>query len=171
MFQDALSEVSKVYPPLKPKEVLVDVIKLHAWIKNFCKQCRRVTRKLQYVTKKTKLKLSLTEGGKEGKSKIVASNKYLESKRCGRSVWDLTSGTRPQSLERNEKRERKCVCKELLASRRQKAYMTTSANKVLRLGVSRRVWGASSLEGAMGRTRVESHIVDRSQRASKSSLF
>ena len=87
---------------LKPKEVLVDVIKLHAWIKKFCKQCRRVTRKLQYVTKKTKLKLSLTEGGKEGKSKLVASNKYLESKRCGRSVWELISGTRPQSLERNE---------------------------------------------------------------------
>ena len=29
--------------------------------------------------RKTKLKLSLTEEGKEGKTKLIASNKYLEN--------------------------------------------------------------------------------------------
>ena len=77
VLQDAMSEVLKVYPPLKLK-VFADDVRLHVWNKNSAKsglQC-----KLKDEIPKTKWKLSLKGGGKEGKSKLIASNKYFESK-------------------------------------------------------------------------------------------
>ena len=38
----------------------------------------RALEKVQLKVKKAKLMISLTEGGKEGKSKLIASHKYLE---------------------------------------------------------------------------------------------
>ena len=46
----------------------------------FCKQCQGWSASSRRKFKKTTLKLSLTEGGKEGKSKVTASNIFFESK-------------------------------------------------------------------------------------------
>ena len=53
-----------VYPQLRLK-VYVDNIKLTFGLKN--------------VIREAKLKLSLTEGGKKGHNKLIASNNFLES--------------------------------------------------------------------------------------------
>ena len=37
----------------------------------------------QQCSSRCKIEVSLTEGGKEGKSKLIESNKYFESKICG----------------------------------------------------------------------------------------
>ena len=81
VLQDALGEVLKVYPPLKPK-ALLDDIKLYLWRVNqeVPRAVPKVVGKLKDEIRETKLQLSLTEEGKEGKSKLIASNMYLKLK-------------------------------------------------------------------------------------------
>ena len=76
------------------------------------------------------LKLSLTEGGREGKSKLVASNRYLESECCGMceeegtgisdSVDDLGLEIRNQTkmLGKKKGETEEGVCRDLPSSRK-----------------------------------------------------
>ena len=87
VLQDALSDVTKINPPLKLK-VFVDDIAALLVVKN-----REVAEMAQMTMKKFKeevgrkgLKLSVTENGKEGKSKMIASCRLLEDEllQCSR---------------------------------------------------------------------------------------
>ena len=139
-------------------KVFVDDINLHAWVKSreVLRAVPRVVCKLKKVMHKTRLQLSLTEGGKEGRCKLIASNKHLESTLCGMceesqtvwNVWELTSGIEPKRRGKKEKGKLvKCIqriafiwkTKEL-----RKPYMRAGTSKVLRMGVVRSVWGSKA---------------------------
>ena len=94
----------KVYPPLKLK-VFVDDIKHHLWRMNqeVPGAVPTVVGKFKMVSTKQKWKLSLTEGRTEGRSKLVASNKCLQSELCGlcekkesesHIVWNIENQTK-----------------------------------------------------------------------------
>ena len=71
----------KVYPPLELK-VFVDDLKLH-FVENESRRIEAVPKVIEKPESKirtAKVELSLTEEGKEGKSKLAASNVYFESK-------------------------------------------------------------------------------------------
>ena len=73
MLQDALSEVIKIYPPLK---LMVFVDDIPAPVKEVvAEMAKKVMKKL----KEEFVKLSVTEKGKEGKSKMIASCGFLEN--------------------------------------------------------------------------------------------
>ena len=76
--QDALIEVTKIYPPLKLK-VFVDDITAQVQGRNMdvAEMAKKVMKKLKEV-EKTGLKLSVTENCKEGNSKMNASCGFLE---------------------------------------------------------------------------------------------
>ena len=72
---------SDVHPLLKLKGC-VGHIELHLWqrFKKFLKAIQQVVGNLKNMIRKTKLKLPLTDEKKEGKKKLVAFMKFLESK-------------------------------------------------------------------------------------------
>ena len=83
VLQEALSEVTKIYPPLKLR-VFVDDITALLMVKNkeVAEVAKKVMKKLKEEVEKKGLKLFVTENGKEGKSKMIASCGYLEEQLC-----------------------------------------------------------------------------------------
>ena len=77
--QDALSEVTKNYPPLKLRVFVDDITAL---LKRKNKVVAEMAKKLMKILKeeveRKGLNLSVTEDGKEGKSKMIASCGFLE---------------------------------------------------------------------------------------------
>ena len=108
VMQDAMSEVLKVYAQLKLK-VYVDEIKIHVWEKNqdVLQTVPHLVSKLESVIQGSKIKLSLMKGVTEWQSKLIASNRYLESddfQRCkdemsySVNIWEQISEIRRKSL-------------------------------------------------------------------------
>ena len=107
---------------------------------------------------KTKLKLSLTEEGREGKSKVIASSKFLESKLLklckdeGIGNSRRVEYLRLDVMNQTKKRERengRNVRRGLVSSNRQKNFrkadMGSGIINVLRMGVvPGRVWGSEA---------------------------
>ena len=81
VLQDALSEVTKIFPPLKLRVFVDDIT---AFLKRRNKELVEMAKKVLKNSKKEVeekgLKPSITEGGKEGKSKAITSCKYLEER-------------------------------------------------------------------------------------------
>ena len=77
--QDALSEVTKIYSPLKLR-VFVDDITALLRRKNkvVAEMAKKLMKILKEEVERKGLKLSVTEDGKEGKSKMIASCGFLE---------------------------------------------------------------------------------------------
>ena len=74
VWQDALSEVTKIFPTLKLR-VCVDDITALVKGKNeeVAEIAKKVMKKLKEEVEKQGLELSVTENGKDGKSKMIAS--------------------------------------------------------------------------------------------------
>ena len=80
VLQDALSEVTNIYPSLKLRVFVDDIAALvQGGNKDVAEMAKKVMKKLKEEVEKKGLKLSVTENGKEGKSKMVASCGFLES--------------------------------------------------------------------------------------------
>ena len=77
---DALSEVLKVYTLVKRIRGRHPTSFVGNESRRAIGRCLRCSESLRMRVGKTKLKLSLTEEGREGKSKVIASSKFLESK-------------------------------------------------------------------------------------------
>ena len=103
VLQDALSEVAKIYTPLTLK-VFVDGITVLLKEKNkvVVEMAKKVMTKLREGVERTGLKLSVTEDGKDGKSKMIASCGFLENelRQCSREgvtladrAWRLWAST------------------------------------------------------------------------------
>ena len=95
VLQDALSEVTNIYPPLKLR-VFVDDLTALLMGKNreVAEMAKKVMKKLKEVGEKG-LKLSATNNGKEGKNKMIASCGFLEDelRKCSRTVWNRLEWT------------------------------------------------------------------------------
>ena len=120
VLQNALSEVMKVYPLLKLRRVLVD--KITAFMKGRNKELVEMAEKVLMAMKseveEKGLKLWITEGGKEGKSRVITSCEYLDEgfpeyskEGIGLATSIETLGvdlrTRTKQLEAKEKARRK----------------------------------------------------------------
>ena len=99
VLQDALSEVTKMHPPLKLR-VSVDGITalLKGRNKEMVEMADKVLRKLKKEVEENGLKLSVTENGKEGKSKMVTSRRYVEE-----NLWECSFQKRVVMAESVEK--------------------------------------------------------------------
>ena len=79
VLQDAVSEVTNFYTPLKLRVFLGDTSALlMERNREVAEMAKKVMKKLKKRERKA-LKLSVTEDGKEGKSKLVASCGFLEN--------------------------------------------------------------------------------------------
>ena len=80
VLQDALSEVTKIYLTLKLRVFVADITAV-AKGKNreVAEMAKKVVKKLKEEVVKKGLKLSVTENGKEGKSKMIVSCGFLEN--------------------------------------------------------------------------------------------
>ena len=124
---------------------------------------KKVTmKKLKEEVEKKRLQLSVTENGKEGKSKIIASCGFLEnelrqfSREEGVTLADgvgtlcVDSRTRVKRLGAEEKARRK-KCKEMFSlTKKNKAfpnsYMKVGVKKLLRAGMMpARAWGIQAV--------------------------
>ena len=78
--RDALSKVTTIYTTLK-LNVFVDdfTALLKGKSKDVAEMAKKVMKKLREEVEKKGLKLSVTENGKEGKSKMIASCGFLEN--------------------------------------------------------------------------------------------
>ena len=157
VLQDALSEVTKFYPPLKLRVLLL-------MEKN--KEVAEMAKKVKEEVERKGFKLSVTESGKEGKSKMIASCGFLEnelshfSKEGGVTLPDCveTLGvdlrTRVKKLgAKEEARRKKCKVRFSLVKKKkvfQKNYMKVGFKKLQRAGmIPARTWEvhASSCSG------------------------
>ena len=99
VLQDALSEVTKFtrrYSTIERTN------------KEVSEMARKVMREFQEEVEEKGLKLSITETGKEGKSKMIASCGYLEEKlrQCSKEANRLGWTSGPESREREPKKKR-----------------------------------------------------------------
>ena len=80
VLQDAFSEVAKNYPSLKLR-VFVDDITALLMVKNkeVAEMAKKSDEKAERRSGENGLKLSVTENGEEGKSKMIASSGFLEN--------------------------------------------------------------------------------------------
>ena len=105
VLQDALSQVTTIYPPLK---LMVFVDDITALVKE---KNREVAEKAKKVMKKLKeveqegLKLSVTENGREGKNKMNASCGFLENelRRFSREGVTLAESVESLGVDLREK--------------------------------------------------------------------
>ena len=86
VLQDALSEVTKFYPPIKLR-VFVDDITALLMRKNreVSEMAKKVIKKLKEEVERKGLNLSVTEDGKEGKSKMMARDMKVGIKKMLRA--------------------------------------------------------------------------------------
>ena len=158
VLQDALSEGVKIYPPLKLR-VFVDGITalLKGRNKEVAEKAKKVMKKLKEEVEKKCLTLSVTENGKEGKSKMIASCGFLENelRQCSKvggvtmadSVKtlgvDLRRVKKAGSQRRSKEEEVQCEMNGAF----QKNYMKVGAKKLLRAGmVPASTWRAHAVE-------------------------
>ena len=163
VLQDALSEVTQIYPPLQLR-VFVDDITAPLMGKNreVAEMAKKVMKKLKEEIEKKGLKLSVTENGKEGKSKMIASCGFLEdelrqySKAEGVTLADSvgTLGvdlrTRVKRLGANEKaRRKKCKVRFSIVQKNKslpEILMRGGVKKLSRAGMMpARTWGAHAV--------------------------
>ena len=78
VLQDAQSEVLNIYPPLKLRVFVGDIAAWRGRNKEVAEMAKKVMKKLKEEVEKKNLKLSVTENGKEGRSKMIASCGFLE---------------------------------------------------------------------------------------------
>ena len=79
MLQDALSEVMKILPLLKLRVFVDDITALvKGNNKEVVEMAKEVMKKLKEAVGKKGVNLSLTENGKEKKSKMIASRGFLD---------------------------------------------------------------------------------------------
>ena len=120
ILQDALSEVTKIYHPLKLRVFVDDITAFSKGVnREVAEAANKLMKKLKEEIEKKGLNMSVTENGKEGKSKMIASCGFLEdefrqsSKEEGVTMADSveTLGvdlrTRVKNWERKKKREGK----------------------------------------------------------------
>ena len=80
VLQDALSEVMEILPPLNLRVFVDDITALvKGRNKEVAEMAKKAMRNLMEDVEKKGLKLSATENGKEGKSKMIASCRFLEN--------------------------------------------------------------------------------------------
>ena len=78
--QDAPSEVTKIYPPLKLRIFADDITALLMGKKSVvAEMAKQVMKKLKEEVKKKGLNMSVNQNGKVGRSKIIASCRSLEN--------------------------------------------------------------------------------------------
>ena len=72
--------LQKIYPPLKLRVFVHDITAL-LMVKNkvVAELAKKVMKKLKNEVERKGLKVSVTEDGKEGKSKMIVSRGFLES--------------------------------------------------------------------------------------------
>ena len=77
VLQDTFSEVTKIYLPLKLGVFVDDIL----WRRNrdVAEMAKKVMKKMKEEVEKNGLELSVTENGKEGKSKMIASCGFPEN--------------------------------------------------------------------------------------------
>ena len=155
VLQDALSEVTKIYPSSKLRVFKDDITALVERIEKW-RNGKTVMKTLKEEVEKHGLKLSITENGKEGK-KMIASCGFLENelsefrKEEGETLADReeTLGedlrTRVKSLGAKEKaRRKKCKVRFSLIKKNkafQRNYMKVGVKKLPRAGmVPTRTW-------------------------------
>ena len=143
----ALSEVTKNSPPLKLR-VFVDDITALLMGKNWevAEMAKKVMKKLKEEFEHKSLKLSVTENGKEGKSLVIASCRFLEDELRQYSKERVTMvdsvetlgvdlRTRVKRLGVKEKAKRKkCKLRFSLTKKNeafQKSYMKLGVKKVV----------------------------------------
>ena len=80
VLQDAISEVTNIYPPLKLRVFVDDITALlKGKNRDIVEMAKKVMKKLKEEVEKKGLKLSVTENGKEGQSKMSAPRGFLEN--------------------------------------------------------------------------------------------
>ena len=81
VLQDASSEVMKVCPPLKLKVFVDDITAfMEGQYKELPGVAEKVLKTIRREVEEKGFKLSITERGKEGKHKVIASCSFLEKK-------------------------------------------------------------------------------------------
>ena len=162
VLQDALSEVTKIYHPLKLRIFVDDITALFKGEnREIAEMAKKVMKKLKDVEEKG-LKLSVTEHGKEGTSMMIASCGFLENELRQFSGEGVTLAfsvetlgvdlrTRVKMLGAKEKsRRKKCNVRFSLTNKNkafQKSYMKVVVNKLLRAGMMpARAWGVHAVE-------------------------
>ena len=153
VLQDAFNEVTQIHPPLKLR-VFVDDITALLMGKNkvVAEMARKVLKKLEEEVQRNVLKLSVTEDGKEGKSKMIASCGFLENEllQCSKeegvtladSVETLRSRLENESDEKalsERKSEKKDVQNQVFACKKHKAFQQNYMKPVSR-SCYERVW-------------------------------
>ena len=157
VLQVALGEVTKTYLLMKLRVFVDDITVLLKGVnREVAEAAKKVMKKLKEEIEKKSLKLSVTENGKKGKSKMIASCGFLEdelrqSSKQGVTLADSveTLGvdlrTRVKRLGAKEK-ERRNKCKERFSIIKknkafQKSYIKVGVIKLLRAGmVQARTW-------------------------------
>ena len=138
MLQDALSEVTKIYPPLKLR-VFVDDITALLMENNeeVAEMAKHVMKRLREEVGEKGLKLSVNENGKDGKSEMIVSCGFLEDevRQCCKE-GGVTMRARVKNLGAKEKaRRKKCTVRFSL--------MKVGGKKMLRAKMmSARTWRA-----------------------------
>ena len=80
VLQDAMTEVTQTYPPLKLKVFVDDITALlKGERRDIAELAKKVMKKLKEEVEKKSHKMSVTENGKEGKSTMIASCRFLEN--------------------------------------------------------------------------------------------
>ena len=162
VLQDALSEVTQNYPPLRLRFVDDVTALLMGRNQDLVEKTGKVMRKLIEEVEEKGLKLSITENGKEGKSKMIASCGYLEEeiRECSKEervtmadsveTLGVDVRTKIQRLGVKEKARRKeCNVRFSHITKNkafQKSYMKVRVRKLLRTGlVLARAWRAQAV--------------------------
>ena len=99
VLQDALSAVAKIYPSLKLRVSVDDIAALvEGRNKEVAEMGKKVMKKLREEAEKKGHKLSVTENGKEGKSKMLASCGFLESELSQNSKEEGVAGSMDRDI-------------------------------------------------------------------------
>ena len=134
-----MSEVTKIYPTLKLM-VFVDDIKALVKGKNkeVAEMTKNVAKQLKEEVEKKVLKLLVTENGKEGNSKMIASCGFLEDADSVETLG-VDLGTRVKGLGAKEKaRRKKCKVRFSMINKNEafrRNYMKVGVKKLPRAGM------------------------------------
>ena len=135
--------VTKIYPPLKLR-IFVDDITALPKVKNseVVEMAKKVMKNLKEEVDRKGFKLSVTENGKEGKSKMITSCSFLDNEM--RQYSKEEGVTMTESVERKKCKVRFSITKKNKAF--QRSYMKVGVKKWLRAGmVPARTWGAHAV--------------------------
>ena len=156
--------ITKFYPPMRLKVFVDDITaRLKGKIREIAETAKKVTmKKLEEEVEKKGLQLSVTENGKEAKSKMIASCGFLEkevrqfSREEGVTLADsvgtlcVDSRTRVKRLGAKEKARRKKCTEMFSLTKKNKtfpnSYTKVCVKKLLRAGMMpARAWGIQAV--------------------------